>query len=606
MIAVGVVLVYRATRIINFAVGNMGVVGAAILSLLVVQYHVPFWVALAVALVTGLVFGAVVDLAIIRRLRKSPRVVVLVATIGVSQLAAAIAIKIPTPTAVSIHYPSAINGTWTVAGVTVRGSDVSILIIVPITLIALTWFLDRTTLGRTVKACASNPRLARLSSISPKMVSTMVWALAAALSTLSVVLIAGQSGAAGDLTTLGPQTLSLALVAAVIGGMTSFSRTIIASVVIGLLQSILNFNFIDQPGLINLLLLITVVVAVLFNRERTDESEVFAFTPRARPIPARLQSYRWARNINKSGIFLLAAIAVVLPLDLHRAVDPADLHRGAGLRHLRHIADGSHRLVGPAVAGTDGLRRPRGAVRRPPGGGGRALLAGHRRDHGRVGRARHDPRPRLVAGQGPLPGRRHLHLRPGRAAVLLQPPDPERGSRRTGPISRSSRASSSRCRSPGQRTYYYVVLVILAVVLLVASRFRDSGIGRSIMAVRDNENAAAAYRVRPAWEKIRAFAIAGALAGMGGALLSGAYANVAFGGPGSFFIVDISLEPRGHGGHRWHGLGDRSGHRRHLGHRDPRARSQQSGPRVAHVEHRAPGRPALLPPRAHAGRLRRA
>ena len=61
------------------------------------------------------------------------------------------------------------------------------------------------------------------------------------------------------------------------------------------------------------------------------------------------------------------------------------------------------------------------------------------------------------------------------------------------------------------------------------------------MAVRDNENAAAAFRVRPAWEKIRAFAIAGALAGMGGALLSGAYANVAFAGPGSFFVVDASL-----------------------------------------------------------------
>src|SRR5271168_5256537 len=310
-IAVGVVLVYRATRIINFAVGNMGVVGAAVLSLLVVQYHVPFWVGLAVALVLGLAFGAVVDLAIIRRLRKSPRVVVLVATIGVSQLALAIAIKIPTPTAITTHFPSAINGTWTVAGVTVRGSDLSILIIVPITLIALTWFLDRTTLGRTVKACASNPRLARLSGISPKMVSTLVWALAAALSTLSVILIAGQSGAAGDLTTLGPQTLSLALVAAVIGGMTSFSRTIIASVAIGLAQSILNFNFIATPGLINLLLLITVVVAVLFNRERTDESEVFAFTPRARPIPVRLRSFRWARNVNKSGVFVLLVIAVV-------------------------------------------------------------------------------------------------------------------------------------------------------------------------------------------------------------------------------------------------------------------------------------------------------
>ena len=82
------------------------------------------------------------------------------------------------------------------------------------------------------------------------MVSTFVWALAAALSTLSVVLIAGQSGAAGDLTTSGPRPCR-GSGGAVIGGMTSFSRTIVAAVAIGVLQSIVNFNYIDEPGLIN-------------------------------------------------------------------------------------------------------------------------------------------------------------------------------------------------------------------------------------------------------------------------------------------------------------------------------------------------------------------
>ena len=540
VIAVGVVLVYRATRIINFAVGNMGVVGAAVLSLLVVQYHVPFWVGLVVALILGLVFGAVVDLAIIRRLRKSPRVVVLVATIGVSQLALAIAIKIPTPTAITTHFPSAINGTWTVAGVTVRGSDLSILIIVPITLIALTWFLDRTTLGRTVKACSSNPRLARLSGISPKMVSTLVWALAAALSTLSVILIAGQSGAAGDLTTLGPQTLSLALVAAVIGGMTSFSRTIVASVVIGVLQSIVNFNYIDEPGLINLLLLIIVVVAVLFNRERTDESEVFAFTPRARPIPVRLQSSRWARNINKSGIFFLGAIAIVLPLIF---TQPSTQQTFTEILAFAICATSLTVLTGwlgqlslgqMAFAGLGALF----AARLVEGGvpfwlaivattAGSAVLA-------------------LILGLSSLRVK-GLYLAVVTFVFALAA---QQYFFSLGILSGGSSDGSDlpfvpgklfSLSFPGQRTYYYVVLVILAVVLLIANRFRDSGIGRSIMAVRDNENAASAYRVRPVWEKIRAFAIAGALAGMGGALLSGAYSNVAFGGPGSFFIVDISL-----------------------------------------------------------------
>jgi ABC-type branched-subunit amino acid transport system ATPase component/ABC-type branched-subunit amino acid transport system permease subunit len=540
VIAVGVVLVYRATRIINFAVGNMGVVAAAILSLLVVQYHVPFWIALVVGLLVGLAFGAIVDLAIIRRLRKSPRVVVLVATIGVSQLAEVIAIKIPTPTSISVHYPSAISGIWTVGGVTVRGSDISILIIVPITLIALTWFLDRTTLGRTVKACASNPRLARLSSISPKMVSTMVWALAGALSSLSVILIAGQSGAAGDLTTLGPQTLSLALVAAVIGGMTSFRRTIIAAVVIGVAQSIVNFNYIATPGLINLLLLITVVVAVLFSRERSDESEVFAFTPRARPIPERLQSFRWARNINKSGVFLLLAIAVILPIVF---TEPSTQQTFTEVLAFAICATSLTVLTGwlgqlslgqMAFAGLGALF----AARLVEGGvpfwlaivattAGSAVLA-------------------LVVGLTSLRVK-GLNLAVVTFVFALAA---QQYFFSLGILSGASTDGSDlpfvpghlfSLSFPGQRTYYYVVLVILVVVLLVASRFRDSGVGRSIMAVRDNENAAAAYRVRPVWEKIRAFAIAGALAGLGGALLSGAYANVSFSGPGSPFIVDMSL-----------------------------------------------------------------
>ena len=540
VIAVGVVLVYRATRIINFAVGNMGVVGAALLSLLVVQYHVPFWVALGVALATGLAFGALVDATVIRRLRRSPRVVVLVATIGVAQVAEAIAFKIPTPSDVTVHYPSAINGMWTVGGVQVRGSDLSILIIVPITLVALTWFLDRTTLGKTVKACASNPSLARLSGISPKVISTMVWALAAALSTLSIVLIAGQTGSAGDVTTLGSQTLSLALVAAVIGGMVSFPRAIIASVGIGLAASFLNFNFIDQPGLINLLLLITVLIAVLFNRERTTETEVFAFTPQARPIPARLQSYRWARNVNKSGIVLLAVIGIVLPLVF---TTPSTQQIFTEVLAFAICATSLTVLTGwlgqlslgqMAFAGLGALFAARLVEAGVPFW---LAIAATTIASAMVA---------TILGLGSLRVR-GLYLAVVTFTFALA------AQQYFFSLSALSGQSSDgsdlpfppghlfSLSFPGQRTYYYVVLVILGAVLLVTSRFRDSGVGRSIMAVRDNETAAAAFTVRPAWEKIRAFSIAGGLAGLGGALLSGAFANVAFSGPGSPFIVEGSL-----------------------------------------------------------------
>jgi ABC-type branched-subunit amino acid transport system ATPase component/ABC-type branched-subunit amino acid transport system permease subunit len=540
VITVGVILIYRSTRVINFAVGNMGVVGAALLALIAVRYHFSFWIALVIALVASFAFGAVVDATVIRRLRKSPRVVVLVATIGVAQIAEVIAIKIPAPTSEGVHYPSAINGLWTVGGLQIRGSDLSILIIVPLALAALIFFLDRTTLGKSVNACASNPQLARLAGISPKVMSTLVWALAAALSALAVILIAGQSGSAGDVTTLGDQTLSLALVAAVIGGMTSFGRGILASVAIGLAESIINFNFIDTPGLINLLLLITVLVAVAFSRERVDDNEVFTFTPRARPIPVRLQTYRWARNANKSGVILLAIIAIVFPLLVST---PSTQQLFTEVAALAICATSLTVLTGwlgqlslgqMAIAGLGALFAARLVEAGVPfwlaiaaTTLATALLAivlgiGSLRVKGL--------QLAIVTFVFAIAAQQYFFTLPILSGASTD------GSNLPFPVGKLFSLSF-----PGQRTYYYVVLVILGIVLFVASRFRDSGVGRSIMGVRDNENAAAAYTVRPAWEKIRAFSIAGALAGLGGALLSGALANVAFSGAGSFFLVDESL-----------------------------------------------------------------
>src|SRR3954469_2197769 len=83
LLAMGIVLVYRSTRVINFAVGNMGMVGAGLFALLAVQYAVPYWLAAAVGGGVGILYGALVELVVVRRLFAAPRVIVLVATIGV-------------------------------------------------------------------------------------------------------------------------------------------------------------------------------------------------------------------------------------------------------------------------------------------------------------------------------------------------------------------------------------------------------------------------------------------------------------------------------------------------------------------------------------------
>jgi ABC-type branched-subunit amino acid transport system ATPase component/ABC-type branched-subunit amino acid transport system permease subunit len=540
LIAVGVVLVYRATRIINFAVGNMGVIGAALLSLLVVQYDVPFWVALAIALLAGLVFGAVIEMTVIRRLRNAPRVVVLVSTIGIAGLAQVIAFKIPQPSDVSAHYPATFGSdAWTIGSVSVRGADLGILILVPIAVVALIWFLDHTTIGKTVKAAASNPWLARLSSISPKLVSTMVWALAAVLSTLSIVLFAGETSTAAGLSNLGPETLSYALAAAVIAGLRSFRIAVIASLVIGVGQSVLTYNFLATPGITDLLLLIAVFVAVFFaKREGGEESGVFAFSPRTRPIPERLRSIWWARNIDKGGILLLGAVAVILPLvqtepskqQLYTAVlgfaicasSLTVLTGWLGQLSLGQMAFAGLAALFAARLVTDGVPFWVAIATTVAASGLLALGVG-------IGSLRVRGLYlavvtfvlALTAQQyfyylpffsGESPDGQNVPFVPGRLFSL---------------------------NFPGQRNYYYVVLFVLALVVALLSRLRDSGTGRTIKALRDNEVAATAYGVRPARLKLKAFALSGALAGLGGALLAGAYANVAF--TQDFFLVNDSL-----------------------------------------------------------------
>ena len=289
-----------------------------------------------------------------------------------------------------------------------------------------------------------------------------------------------------------------------------------------------------------MLILITVLVAVLFNRERGDETEVFAFTPQARPIPVRLQSYRWARNVNKSGIFLLAVIGILLPLVF---TEPSTQQIFTEVLAFAICATSLTVLTGwlgqlslgqMAFAGLGALFAARLVEAGVPFWLAIAVTT--------IASAMIA----TILGLGSLRVR-GLYL----AVVTFTFALAAQQYFFSLPILSGQSSDGSdlpfvpgklfSLSFPGQRTYYYVVLVILGVVLLVTTRFRDSGVGRSIMAVRDNETAAAAYTVRPAWEKIRAFSIAGALAGLGGALLSGAFSNVAFAGPGSPFIVDGSL-----------------------------------------------------------------
>ena len=319
LIALGVVLVYRSSRVVNFAVGNMGLIGAALLPLLTIDYGWPFWPALAASVLVGTLFGAVVELVVIRRLFNAPRVTVLVATIGVAQLALAIVAALPDVRGTfSAAYPVAVDDAWTFGDLRVTGTQLSILVAVPLLAAGLSWLLNRTVAGKAITAAADNPRLARTIGVNPKMTSTLVWTIAGLLSTVSMVLVSGQSGRVLGIENLGPNTMVRALAAAVLAGMVSFRWSLLTGVGIGVVQALVRFNAPGQSGLIDVLLFVAVLVAVglAARRDRTDAAAAtatFAFGTRARPVPSRLQAVWWVRHLDRLAFGLLLAAAVALP-----------------------------------------------------------------------------------------------------------------------------------------------------------------------------------------------------------------------------------------------------------------------------------------------------
>jgi ABC-type branched-subunit amino acid transport system permease subunit len=554
LLAMGIVLIYRSTRVINFAVGGMGIPGAALFVLLVVQWGTPLWVALVASIAAGAAIAAVVELIVVRRLFRSPRVILLVATIGVAQLMQLFVVALPDVDDPSARFPVAVSRLFEpFDGLRVSGPKLTILVVVPVAAAVLAWVLNRTTFGKAVAASADNPDLGRLSGVNPKVVSTFVWIIAGVLSTLSMILLSG-GGSVTGVSNLGPLTLARALAAAVIAGMVSFPRAVLAGVVIGIVEGVLRFNVLDEPGLIDFVLFLAVLVAVYVQSRGESEGTLAAFTPKVRAVPVRLRAVWYVRNLSRIAIWSLFALAVAIPLVHNFRSSQLFLYSTIVAIAICAVSvtvitgwSGQLSLAQMAFAGLGALTAA-------------ALARGVEMDIGwrstRILDFQLDPIPFGVAlllaplatgllaaliGIGALRVRglllavstfalaiaaqQYVYRRPffsnGETSVLF-----ERGSLLGLDIS-------------DQRTYLYVCLGGLAIVLAIVARLRHSGIGRTTIAVRDNADAAAAYTVSPTRTKLTAFALAGTIAGFGGALIGGLVRNIRY--SDTFFLVSDSL-----------------------------------------------------------------
>ena len=557
LIAMGIVLVYRSTRVINFAVGDLGVPCAALLGVMAGAHNWPYWPALIGALALGTLAGAVVELSVVRRLFRAPRVIMLVATIGVAQLAQAVTYTLPDYKTGTLQtaFPAPFTGEWHPgADIVLKSGQLLAIIVVPLVTLGLWWLLGHTAFGESVRASVGNPDLARLTGINPKMVSTAVWAISGFLSALAVILIATDSGAS-DLVSIGPKTLLLGLTAALVGGMVSFPRAVIASVVVSLVEQLLTFNYTDQTGLIQFVLFVAVVVLV-GRASRSDDlgTESFQFAPRHHVVSERLRQIWWVRRLP----YFVAALgligAVVLPLLITEsakhltyaqvvafaicAVSVTVLTGWAGQLSLGQMAfaglgalsaatliRGAEFTVG--IAGLDVLD-----VSLPEVPFAWSLLLGAVIAciaATVIGTTALRVRGLMLAASTlafAIAAQVYIFRQPvlseGRQTVRLPRED-------IGPFDLTHKNLG----------YYYFSLTTLVLVLVVVGRLRRSGIGRTIIGVRENEHAAEAFTVSPARAKLTAYALGGFVSGLGGAVIGGLIVSVGF--TEKFFRVQDSF-----------------------------------------------------------------
>src|SRR6185436_15267992 len=86
LLAIGIVLIFRASGVINFAQGQFGAFGASLMSVLYINEGIPFYLTIPLAILSGAVFAGLTELLVVRRLFKQPRLLLFIATIGVAQI----------------------------------------------------------------------------------------------------------------------------------------------------------------------------------------------------------------------------------------------------------------------------------------------------------------------------------------------------------------------------------------------------------------------------------------------------------------------------------------------------------------------------------------
>src|SRR5581483_9444250 len=520
LLAVGLVLVFRSSRIVNFAHGEIGAFAAAIMGLAVTRWHSPYWVAFPLALLLGAAIGGGSEVVIIRRLRNTPPVMSVVATLGLAQLLSILALVVnPSASATKLFPSPPFLPTFDVGALRVTRAHMAVLILGPVLVAALAWFLSRTRLGMSMRAAAANPDAARLAGVSASRMSVLAWALAGAVAAFTAILVLPTRGFA-SVQSLGPGLLLRALAAAVIARMESLPVALGAGVGVGVIEQVVLWNK-PQGGVADAVLFGIILVALLAQRQlrgRGAEQGSWVAVQAWPPPPARLRRVWVIRNLG----WVVAAAATVVGL-----IVPLVATNATSITTAIVLA---FALVGLSVGIVTGLAGQLSLGQFALAGVGATVAAGVA---GHAGHLVGLVAGGLVAAAVSLViGLPAVRIRGLLLAVstlgfaLIAQSWLFQQSWMMGDGKTAGRPSLFGMRlDTGKRSEVFALAVFLIGLWLTRNAWR-SGIGRRMRAVRDDEDTARAFTVSTTRTKLQAFALAGFIAGVGGGVYAFALAHI--------------------------------------------------------------------------------
>jgi len=237
MLALGLVIVYGILRLVNFAYGELLMIGGYTLYLLTGFSPLPWLIVAVLAVIAGMFTSLLTELVAFRPVRENSLTAMLITSFAVSTLLQNAALLIISPRARAVRLPALFSESLEIGGADIPWRNILTILTCAILLVLLVLLLKRTVLGIALRAAADNFRMTRMLGVPANTVISAAFAISGIMAgTVSIFWI----GRIASVTpTIGAPPLLVAFVATVIGGMRSLEGAVVGGFVYAIVISLL-------------------------------------------------------------------------------------------------------------------------------------------------------------------------------------------------------------------------------------------------------------------------------------------------------------------------------------------------------------------------------